>query len=68
MLPWLGWKMFLFSTFTSPGNGGPLLQPKGQKSVFYSVPPPLQPKQPPSANITEEQRAEEQVASEEKLR
>jgi hypothetical protein len=38
MLPWLGWKMFLFS---SPGNGGPLNQPKGQKSIFYSVPPPL---------------------------
>jgi hypothetical protein len=38
MLPWLGWKMFLFSTIKDPGNGGPLNQPKGQKSIFYSVP------------------------------
>lgn len=36
MLPWLGWSYFFFS---SPGNGGPLLQPKGQTSVFYTVPP-----------------------------
>jgi hypothetical protein len=53
MLPWLGWKMFLFSTLR-PGNGGPLNQPKGQKSVFYSVPPPLQPPtQKTSENNTE---------------
>ena len=39
MLPWLGWKAFWFSTVTSPGNGGPLLQPQGQRSVFYKVPP-----------------------------
>ena len=36
--PWVSWKMFLTSN-ASPGNGGPLLQPRGQKSVFYSVPP-----------------------------
>lgn len=41
MLPWLGWKMFLFSTVRDPGNGGPLNQPRGQKSIFYTVPPPL---------------------------
>lgn len=39
MLPWLGWKAFWFSTFTDPGNGGPLLQPKGQGSrILYKVP------------------------------
>ena len=59
MLPWLGWKMFLFSTLR-PGNGGPLQQPKGQKSVFYSVPPPLQ-KQPEE---TEDQKADQAVVSE----
>ena len=37
MLPWGGWKLFLFSS--SPGNGGPLLQPMGQRSVLYKVPP-----------------------------
>eukprot|EP00877_Chromochloris_zofingiensis_P014948 jgi/Chrzof1/9707/Cz04g12260.t1 len=36
--PWIGWKQFLSATAT-PGNGGPLLQPKGQTSVFYKVPP-----------------------------
>lgn len=35
--PWVSWEMFLTSN-ASPGNGGPLLQPRGQKSVFYSVP------------------------------
>ncbi|KAG2440008.1 hypothetical protein HXX76_004125 [Chlamydomonas incerta] len=35
--PWISWKMFLSSTAT-PGNGGPLQQPRGQTSVFYSVP------------------------------
>ena len=39
MLPWLGWRYFFLST-AAPGNGGPLLQPRGQKSIFYSVPPP----------------------------
>ncbi len=39
MLPWLGWKAFWFSNL-NPGNGGPLLQPRGQTSVLYSVPPP----------------------------
>ncbi|GIL77146.1 hypothetical protein Vretifemale_6696 [Volvox reticuliferus] len=29
--------MFLTST-AAPGNGGPLQQPRGQTSVFYSVP------------------------------
>lgn len=37
MLPWMGWKYFWFG---NPGNGGPLLQPKGQTSVLYKVPPP----------------------------
>jgi hypothetical protein len=40
MLPWISWQQFIFFTAT-PGNGGPLLQPRGQTSVFYSVPPPL---------------------------
>ncbi|GIL97533.1 hypothetical protein Vretimale_3176, partial [Volvox reticuliferus] len=35
--PWISWKMFLTST-AAPGNGGPLQQPRGQTSVFYSVP------------------------------
>lgn len=35
--PWISWRMFLTSN-ASPGNGGPLLQPRGQKSVFYTVP------------------------------
>ena len=35
--PWLGWKQFLTST-AAPGNGGPLLQPRGQTSVLYKVP------------------------------
>ena len=39
MLPWLGWRAFWFSNLR-PGNGGPLLQPRGQTSVFYTVPPP----------------------------
>lgn len=52
MLPWLGWKMFLFSSFTAPGNGGPLQQPKGQTSVFYKVPPP--PPSPPAKQSQQE--------------
>ena len=40
MLPWISWQQFIFGTAT-PGNGGPLLQPRGQTSVCYSVPPPL---------------------------
>ncbi|GLI59535.1 hypothetical protein VaNZ11_001429, partial [Volvox africanus] len=35
--PWISWKMFLTSA-AAPGNGGPLQQPRGQTSVFYSVP------------------------------
>jgi len=26
-IPWLGWKMFFFSTFFDIGNGGPLQRP-----------------------------------------
>jgi hypothetical protein len=37
--PWRGWGEFLSAT-AQPGNGGPLLAPRGQKSVFYTVPPP----------------------------
>ena len=32
--PWQGWSQFLSAT-ASPGNGGPLQQPRGQTSVFY---------------------------------
>lgn len=39
LFPWISWRMFLFGT-ADPGNGGPLLQPRGQTSVFYTVPPP----------------------------
>jgi len=38
MLPWLGWKAFWFSNL-QPGNGGPLLRPRGQTSVLYRIPP-----------------------------
>ncbi len=41
MLPWISWRLFLFGSATNPGNGGPLLQPRGQTSVLYRVPPPL---------------------------
>lgn len=54
--PWVSWKMFLTST-AAPGNGGPLRQPKGQTSVFYTVPPPpdkTKPK-PAAATVTPEQ-------------
>lgn len=34
---------FLFGT-ANPGNGGPLLRPRGQTSVFYAVPPKPQPR------------------------
>lgn len=37
LLPWLGWRAFWLSNM-SPGNGGPLLQPKGQRTVLYRVP------------------------------
>lgn len=50
MLPWISWRLFLLGTATNPGNGGPLLQPRGQTSVLYAVPPPLeaqQAQQPP---------------------
>lgn len=43
LLPWLGWSYFLFGT-ANPGNGGPLLRPRGQTSVFYAVPPKPQPR------------------------
>lgn len=56
MLPWLGWKMFLFSTIRDPGNGGPLNQPKGQKSIFYSVPPPLPKGQEDSRRASSEEK------------
>ena len=39
--PWQGWKLFFTST-ASPGNGGPLMQPRGQTSVLYKVPPKKQ--------------------------
>ena len=39
MFPWISWSMFL-SANARPGNGGPLMQPRGQTSVFYTVPPP----------------------------
>lgn len=45
--PWRGWGEFLSAT-ARPGNGGPLLAPRGQTSVFYKVPPPLPP--PPAAS------------------
>jgi hypothetical protein len=37
LLPWLGWRAFWLSNL-SPGNGGFLLQPKGQKTIFYQIP------------------------------
>lgn len=58
LLPWLGWKQFFFSTAT-PGNGGPLLQPRGQTSVLYRVPPP------PAKGQQQEPAAEQQPAKEE---
>lgn len=36
MFPWQSWQRFLSATAT-PGNGGPLLQPRGQTSVLYKV-------------------------------
>ena len=40
----VSWKLFLTST-AAPGNGGPLLFPKGQEGkIFYEVPPPAQSK------------------------
>ena len=59
LLPWLGWKEFFFSTAT-PGNGGPLLQPRGQTSVFYRVPPPPTAEQQVQAQ--QAQQAEQQAA------
>ena len=35
--PWQSWRQF-FSETARPGNGGPLLQPRGQTSVLYKVP------------------------------
>jgi len=37
--PWQSWRQF-FEATSRPGNGGPLLQPRGQTSVLYRVPPP----------------------------
>ena len=54
MFPWVSWRMFLSATAT-PGNGGPLLQPKGQTSVFYAVPPP-----PPAAQQQQGQQQQQQ--------
>lgn len=58
MLPWISWRYFLFGTAT-PGNGGPLMQPRGQTSVLYSVPPPLppQPEQAEAAGQQQQQKA-----------
>ena len=63
MLPWIIWQQFIFGTAT-PGNGGPLLQPRGQTSVFYSVPPPLEQQQTQQGQGQEEEgeEAEEQPA------
>lgn len=36
-LPWLGWRAFFTGSFTGIANGSPVLPPKGQTSVFYSV-------------------------------
>ena len=37
MLPWLSWKAF-WSSNLRVGNGGPLMQPKGQSTILYKVP------------------------------
>jgi hypothetical protein len=39
-LPWLGWRRFWLANL-DVGNGGFLLQPRGQTGVLYKVPPPL---------------------------
>ena len=37
-LPWLGWKMFFFSTFFDIGNGGPLQRPaKDYKEINDAI-------------------------------
>jgi hypothetical protein len=56
MLPWMGWRYFLLGT-ADPGNGGVLQQPRGQTSVFYSVPPPLDKQQQQGP---EQQQAQQQ--------
>jgi hypothetical protein len=38
-LPWLGWRRFWLANL-DVGNGGFLLQPRGQTGVLYKVPPP----------------------------
>ena len=70
MLPWMGWRYFLFG---DPGNGGPLLQPRGQTYVFYSVPPPLAPQaqqqqqqQPQEAQQQEAQPQDKAAGAEER--
>lgn len=60
MFPWVSWQMFLSATAT-PGNGGPLMQPRGQTSVFYSVPPP--PGQEQSSGPAAEEASAASVAS-----
>jgi len=35
-LPWVSWRYF-FTSAATPGNGGPLRAPRGQRSVFYDV-------------------------------
>ncbi|CAG9466440.1 unnamed protein product [Pedinophyceae sp. YPF-701] len=38
--PWQSWSRFFEANAPGQvGNGGPLLQPRGQTSVFYKVPP-----------------------------
>jgi len=71
MLPWISWRLFLFGSATNPGNGGPLLQPRGQTSVLYRVPPPLaeqeqaqQPRQAAAGQAAQAERdAERQAAA-----
>lgn len=36
--PWQSWSQFFTST-AAPGNGGPLIRPKGQTSVLYRILP-----------------------------
>jgi hypothetical protein len=60
--PWLGWKTFFTST-ASPANGGPLMQPKGQTSVFYTVPAPRNSKPTVPSSTTANQATAEPDAS-----
>ena len=49
--PWVSWRLFLTGT-ADVGNGGPLLQPRGQTSVLYKVPP-----LPPASDVGAAQEA-----------